>query len=153
MADIGFGEQPKTAVFTLFGHPGIWSSPSRDEGETLQVKGLEYTTYTFERNVEELLDYNPEYHLLLDAQAQQITWSDGSRAEFREREGTSADFPRDLKGISGGPVWRTGDLNVPIDDWHRLPPRVVGVQTGAVRRLLHSPTGDAITPPAFWPSR
>jgi hypothetical protein len=130
MGDIGFGEQPKTTVFTLFGHPGIWSSPSQDEDETLQLKGLEYSAYTYQGNVDRLLDYNPEYHLLLDAQAQQITWSDGSKAEFRYRDGTSAVFPRDLKGISGCPVWRTVDLNVPIDDWHRLPPRVVGVQTG-----------------------
>jgi hypothetical protein len=134
MADVGFGEQPTTAVFTLFGHPGIWSSSSRGEEETLQFKGLEYTTYTYERNVEELLDCNPEYHLLLDAQAQQLTWGDGSRAEFTDREGTSADFPRDLKGISGCPVWRTVDLNVPIDDWHRLTPRVVGVQTGVYQQ-------------------
>jgi hypothetical protein len=73
-------------------------------------------------------------HLLLDAQAQQLTWGDGSRAEFTDREGTSADFPRDLKGISGCPVWRTVDLNVPIDDWHRLTPRVVGVQTGVYQQ-------------------
>ena len=130
MTDASFGEQPKTAVFTLFGHPGIWASPSRDDGEKVQLKGLEYTAYAYERSVDNLLGYNPKYHLLLDAEAEQVTWTDGSRAEFTHRNGTVVIFPRDLKGISGGPVWRTADLNLPIERWHPLSPSLAGVQTG-----------------------
>jgi len=130
MTDASFGEQPKTAVFTLFGHPGIWASPSRDDGEKVQLKGLEYTAYAYERSVDNLLGYNPKYHLLLDAEAEQVTWTDGSRAEFTHRNGTVVIFPRDLKGISGGPVRRTADLNLPIERWHPLSPSLAGVQTG-----------------------
>jgi len=130
MTDASFGEQPKTAVFTLFGHPGIWASPSRDDGEKVQLKGLEYTAYAYERSVDNLLGYNPKYHLLLDAEAEHVTWTDGSRAEFTHRNGKVVIFPRDLKGISGGPVWRAADLNLPIERWHSLSPSLVGVQTG-----------------------
>ncbi len=130
MGDVSFGEQPRTAVFTLFGHPAIWALPSRDESEQVQLKGLEYTAYTYERSVDTLQGYNPKYHLLLDAEAEQITWIDGSRAEFTRRNGTAAAFPRDLKGVSGGPVWRTADLNLPIEEWHLLSPSLAGVQTG-----------------------
>jgi len=130
MTDASFGEQPKTAVFTLFGHPGIWASPSRDDGEKVQLKGLEYTAYAYERSVDNLLGYNPKYHLLLDAEAEQVMWTDGSRAEFTHRNGTVVIFPRDLKGISGGPVWRTADLNLPIERWHPLSPSLAGMQTG-----------------------
>lgn len=130
MSDVSFGEQPRTAVFTVFGHPAIWASPSRAESEQVQLKGLEYTAYTYERSVDSLLGYNPKYHLLLDAEAEQITWIDGSRAEFTRRNGMAAVFPRELEGVSGGPVWRIVDLNLPIKEWHRLSPRLAGVQTG-----------------------
>jgi hypothetical protein len=130
MSQVSFGEQSKTAVFTVFGHPGIWASPSRDDAELVQLKGLEYTAYSYDRSVDDLLGYNAKYHLLLDADADQVTWTDGSRVEFKHRNGMVAVFPRDLKGISGGPVWRTGDLNVPIESWHRLSPRLTGIQTG-----------------------
>lgn len=48
---------------------------------------------------------------------------------FQDRDGQPATFPRDLRGISGCPVWAIGDLVRPVAEWR--PPRVAGVQTGA----------------------
>jgi len=39
-------------------------------------------------------------------------------------------MPRDLKGISGCAVWTIGDLEVPLDEWHKRRPKVAGVETG-----------------------
>jgi len=128
--DVSFDEQSEAGVFTLFGHPGIWSSPSKEDGETLQLKSLEYTAIAYQGSVNTLIGYDPRYHLLLDAKAQEVTWDNGTRAEFIDRGGRNATFPRDLKGISGCPVWRTVDLNVPPENWQKLPPKLVGVQTG-----------------------
>jgi hypothetical protein len=153
IADADFGEQPKSAVYTVFGHPGIWASPSRRDEEALQLKGLEYSAYTYERSIETLEGYEPKYHLLLDAEAERVSWSDGSKATFRKLDGSDAIFPRALKGISGGPVWRIGDLSVPIDDWPQktilVPPsfRIFGELyclpcRGDLRALLIKPPGE-----------
>jgi hypothetical protein len=130
IVDADFDGEPRSAVYTVFGHPGIWATPSRNDMEEVQVKGLEYTAYTYERSVENLLGYEPKFHLLLDAEAEQISWRDGSKAILQKRDGSDALFPRDLKGISGGPVWRISDLSIPLKDWHRVQPRLAGVQTG-----------------------
>lgn len=128
--DVSFDEQSKAGVFTLFGHPAIWSSPSQEEGEALRLRGLEYTAIAYQGSVKTLIGYDPRYHLLLDAQAQEVTWDNGTRAAFIDQGGKTATFPRDLKGISGCPVWRIVDLNVPPENWQKLAPKVVGVQTG-----------------------
>ena len=93
-------------------------------------KGLEYTTYAYEGDVELLIGYLPIYHLLLDAQAREVTKDDGSPMVFTNLEGKAAEIPRDLKGISGCAVWRIGDFTVPTGNQTKLPARVVGVQTG-----------------------
>jgi hypothetical protein len=50
--------------------------------------------------------------------------------KFRRKDGTAAAFPRDLRGVSGGPVWTIGDLDIPMQNWPRIAPSLVGVQTG-----------------------
>ncbi|HWF91410.1 MAG TPA: hypothetical protein VN684_03945 [Terriglobales bacterium] len=152
LSDVNFGEQSKTTIFTVFGHPEIWSMPSHDEKEKVQIKGLEYTACTYVKSTEALIGYDRKYHLLLDADAKQVTWTDGSVAEFRRQNGTNATFPHDLKGMSGGPVWTIGDLDIETRNWPRIAPNWVGVQTGvyqpsqvirvtrwvAVSTLIHS---------------
>jgi hypothetical protein len=130
IADADFGREPKSAAYTVFGHPAIWARPSGADDEKVQLKGLEYTSYTYERSARDLSGYDPKYHLLLDAESEEITWTDGTRAEFKRADGTGAVFPRELKGISGAPVCRIGDLGVPINGWHSSCPKLVGVQTG-----------------------
>ena len=128
--DVGFDEESKSGVFTLFAYPGKWSLPSLGEADVVQLKGLEYTAIAYQGSAEKLNDYNARYHILLDAQAQQITWNDGTGAAFVDRKGENMFFPRDLKGISGCSVWKTVDTSVPVEKWQTLSAKVVGVETG-----------------------
>lgn len=128
--DIDFRKQSHTAVFCLFGFPGIWAEPSRSDEEKVSLKALEYTTYAYEGSKESLLGYDPKHHLLLDSTVKDITQSDGSQATLITRDGRPATMPRDLKGISGCAVWAIGDLNTPLDGWRNAHPMVVAVQTG-----------------------
>ncbi len=119
-----------SGVFVLFGYPGIWSVPSRSDDENLKIKPLEYMAVGYGGNLSSIKGYQPKLHFLLDADPKGISLSDGSRAEFRKSDGSRATFPRDLKGISGGPVWLAGDQRLPVGDWQSLPIGLAGVQTG-----------------------
>ncbi|HEV2969251.1 MAG TPA: hypothetical protein VGY55_04615 [Pirellulales bacterium] len=127
--DIDFEPQSPLAVFTIFGFPEVWSSPSTNESEKLTLKPFEFTTYRYDRDTAALSGYEERYHLLLDAQPRDISLDDGSAAEFRTLQGLPASFPKDVVGISGCSVWRIGDLRVPIEEWGRDRARIVAVQT------------------------
>lgn len=126
-ADVNVRELPPRAVFTLCGFPGALSEPSRQAGEPLHLRPFEYTTYASGSKGNPLLGFDPRYHLLLDATANQATLSDGSGAVFRNTTGASVPFPRGLGGISGCAVWVIGDLALAVEAWE--PAQVVGVQT------------------------
>ena len=125
--DVEVGELPPRAVFTLCGFPGALAGPSRQPGEPLHLRPFEYTTYASDSKGKSLLGFDPRYHLLLDATANQATLSDGSEAVFRSRAGASVAFPRGLKGISGCAVWVIGDLALAVETWG--PAQLNGVQT------------------------
>jgi hypothetical protein len=127
--DVEFDDQSPTTVFSMFGYPGIWTTPSCADDEKLTVRPLEYTTYAYDGSVETLNGYQTRYHLLLGASADENTTEDGSMAEFKNQRGESATFPRDLGGISGCSVWAIGDLTVPVDRWCNRRPRVVAFAT------------------------
>jgi hypothetical protein len=118
-----------SGVFVLFGYPGIWAVPSRSDDEKLIIKPLEYTAIGY-AGLASIEGYQPKLHFLLDANSEGISLSDGSRAELLKGDGSPAAFPRDLKGISGCPVWLVGDQRVPAGDWQSLPAGLAGVQTG-----------------------
>ncbi len=128
--DIEFDSQSPTAVYTLFGFPGIWSEPSASPSANLVLKPFQYTTYAYDRDTDAFPEYQDRFHLLLDAQLRYTSISTGSPAQFRDVGGNDAPFPGGLGGISGCSVWRIGDLNVPVDDWSRERSRIVAVQTG-----------------------
>ncbi len=128
--DIDTDPQPERAVFTLFGYPAVWSAPSGNDSQPFTIKPLEFTTYAYDRETSALTRYEPKYHLLLEAQPGEITTEDGGAATFKTNAGIPASFPGEVGGISGCSVWRIGNLDVPINEWGRERPRVVGVQTG-----------------------
>jgi hypothetical protein len=119
-----------SGVFVLFGYPGIWSVPSRSDDEKLKIKPFEYMAIGYGGDLASIKGYQPKLHFLLDADSKGISLTDGSRAELRKGDGSRAAFPRDLKGISGCPVWLAGDQRMPVGDWQRLPVGLAGVQTG-----------------------
>jgi hypothetical protein len=128
--DIEFQAQSATAVYTLFGFPGIWSDSTKTDTDRLQVKPLQFTTYAYDRDTGVFKDYQERFHILLDAQLAQSIADDGSPAKFTDLEGSDAPFPDALGGISGCSVWRIGDLHVPIDKWSQDASRLVAVLTG-----------------------
>ena len=128
--DIEFDSQSPTAVYTLFGFPGVWSSASSSPDEKVQYKALQYTTYRYDGDTSTLQEFQDRFHLLLDGQFHQVTNEDASPAQFRDSDGELVPFPRGLPGISGCSVWRIGDLNTPLDDWQVDKSRIVAVQTG-----------------------
>jgi hypothetical protein len=128
--DIDFDSQSPTAVYTLFGFPGIWSRRSSSESDNLQLKPFQFTTFAYDRKTETLPEYQERFHLLLDAQLRYSSILDGSPAQFQDLTGKDVTFPRGLRGISGCSVWRIGDLNVAIENWGQERSRIVAVQTG-----------------------
>jgi hypothetical protein len=131
--DIEFDNQSPAAVYTIFGYPAVWSSPSTSPEETVNYRAFQYTTYRYDRDTSTLEEYQERLHLLLDAQLQQATDQDANPVEFNDRSGEPVPFPHGLGGISGCSVWRIGDLNVPLEHWDFERSRLVAVQTGVYR--------------------
>jgi hypothetical protein len=66
-------------------------------------------------------DYDERFHFLLDAQRDQLRWPDG----------TAAEMPLALHGISGCPVWQ---VLWPDGRWQPEHARIIGVQIGYFRK-------------------
>lgn len=129
--DIEFDPQPQTAVYTLFGFPGVWSSPSASQDENVMYKALQYTTYRYDRITSPLSDYQERLHLLLDGQLDQAFNDDASPVQSYDIDGGSGSVTLNLGGISGCSVWRIGDFSKPLDKWDVEESKLVAVQTGA----------------------
>lgn len=119
-----------SGIFAMFGYPGIWTVPSKNEDEKLKLTPFEYTAIGYSDDVSSIQGYQPKLHFLLDANSNGISLSNGSPAELRKGDGSPVVFPRDLKGISGCPVWVFGDQHTPTEVWPSLPSGLAGVQTG-----------------------
>jgi hypothetical protein len=126
--DVDFREQSATAVFALFGFPGLWSAASEADDTPLRLKALEYVAHAVSSEGKDLIGFNPRYHLLLDVNPEESTTPDGAKVTVHDRSGRPATLLRRFVGISGCAVWAIGDLTIPIEDWG--PPRVVGIETG-----------------------
>lgn len=129
LSQVNFDVLP-SGIYTLFGYPGIWAVPSKSADEKLRITPFEYTAIGYGGDVSSIQGYQPKLHFLLDANSKEISLSDGSVAELRKGDGSPAVFPRDLKGISGCPVWLVGDQHTPTIVWPSLPIGLAGVQTG-----------------------
>jgi hypothetical protein len=129
--DIDVGKQSPTAVYTLFGFPGVWSSLSTSDKEKVKYKALQYTTYQYNRSTSLLSEYQERLHLLLDGQLDQSFDIDASPIQRANLVGNPTPITKDLGGISGCSVWRIGDFNIPADRWDLEKSKLVAVQTGA----------------------
>lgn len=163
-SDIDFSEQQsKSAVFAVFGFPGLWSLPIRGPEEDLELKGLEYIACASNRPPD-LNGYDPRYHFLIDAQSSSLTDQNGYETAFTDRAGDEVSITKSLGGISGSSVWLVGDLGIPENHWDRIVPKVVAVETGvykeagviratrwaAVTTLIHDAFPDLRSSIAVW---
>jgi hypothetical protein len=69
-------------------------------------------------------------HFLVSADLSQTRTIDGKPMEFRSRNGSEAEFPGQLGGISGGSVWKLADDPKDISKRAPASARIVGVVTG-----------------------
>lgn len=133
--DIDFGVQSPTAVYTLFGFPGVWSTPSTSDKETVKYKALQYTTYQYDRNTSIISEYQARFHLLLDGQLDQAFDFNALPIQSADLDGVPSPVTEDLGGISGCSVWKIGDFNIPTNKWKIEKSKLVAVQTGAYYKV------------------
>jgi len=89
---------------------------------------FQYMTYLYDKDTKGLENYKEKYHLLFDADS--IGFNEkGKSGSFRNRDGTILQFPKELGGISGGSVWKIGNMDNPISEWKTSQVKLVAVQT------------------------
>lgn len=115
---------PEKAVFTFIGYPSIWA-----DQDNAVLKPFQYTSYRYNDKV---AGYKDELHLFMSAIPNELSDDGGNRAIFRSIDGMVLNFPSDLRGVSGSGVWIVGDLDIPIDLWSTIPPKLVGIESGAI---------------------
>lgn len=107
--------------YTIMGCPQVWS-----KGATAPALGqmgeITLVTPAYTGETSGVDDYDPKIHLLLEADPAGLTIN-AEPWTFTTESGHPLEFPRDLRGISGAPVWT-------FDDPSGGSPRVVGIQTG-----------------------
>ncbi len=128
--DIEFEPQSPSAVYTLFGFPEAWSSPSTSEEEKVKYKTLQYTTYRYDRSTSSFSEYQERFHLLLDGQLCQAFDNNVSAIQPSDLDGNPTSINNNLSGISGCSIWRIGDFKKPTSKWDIERSKLVAVQTG-----------------------
>jgi hypothetical protein len=95
-----------TAVYAMFGYPGIWTVPSSTDLAPLKLKKFEFITSAYYGHTDGLKGYQPALHLLFTAEMKEIFSNDGFQAKFQDMNGNERQFPEKLGGVSGCSVWR-----------------------------------------------
>lgn len=127
MNDVSLTTDLSQGIFTLFGYPAIWV---KDDGEIMDLKRFQFTSYAFEGDPSVLDGFDGRFHFLVNGQLIELTEDDGTQVQFKKQDGSPARFPKDLGGISGCPVWKIADLPAIRCGEPGEGPRLVGVQTG-----------------------
>jgi hypothetical protein len=104
-------------IFWVYGFPVETSIPDPSNA-TLGLREMTLIAPPVQ-GVPPLAGFNPAFHFLVDANREGLCWADG----------TPADIPKRLNGISGSSIWQTAfNPSLPMDGDN---PRIysVGVQT------------------------
>jgi hypothetical protein len=133
LSDVTLDEPDPRGVYSLFGYPGVWASPSAADDVPLTVKPLEVTTYAYDGERRTVPAYDPRLHILLSLGQEDLTSPDGTALIFADRMNQPVNLPLGIKGVSGCSVWHIGNLDTPIETWTTRPARLAGVQTTAYR--------------------
>ncbi len=133
LSDVTLEEPDPRGVYSLFGYPGVWASPSVADGVPLTVKPLEVTTYAYVGERGTMPGYDSRLHILLSLGQEDLTSPDGTPLLFVDRVNQPVNLPLGIKGVSGCSVWYIGNLDTPIETWTTRPARLAGVQTSAYR--------------------
>lgn len=125
IGDVTFDRPKPGDLFTLFGFPTVLSVARESR---LGLSAFQMTSQLYDGDTSALGEFHPECHFCLMASLDQTKDVHGNAAEFVTPGGASAQFPRDLGGISGCSVWKIGNLNT--IDRETKEAKLVGVQTG-----------------------
>jgi hypothetical protein len=146
LQDIDFTEDLSKGVFCILGYPGRLSSPSTRYQPIMNIKPFQYATTIYDGETRLLERYEEKYHLLLMAE-EGGTDSDGNIVSFSDRDGNHLEFPKELGGISGCSVWKLGNHDKPVTDWHQNRVKIVAVQTGvySAAKLIKATRWSAVS--------
>lgn len=118
LSDVEFRRDLGNGWYFLHGYPFCDSHPSKDLLTTLQGE-FTYGAGLYAGKTTGFGSYRPEFHILLAYDGESRHADDGSPAEL----------PRSLGGISGSSVWLGFSERHVMDDWTPMLAKVVGVQT------------------------
>jgi hypothetical protein len=147
IGDVSFISDLSHGFFVVSGFPSIWSTESSGAHEKMNLRLLQYSTYSYNRSTAALSGYDSRYHLLLEAKAERAVDTTGVAINFTTLSGHAAQMPQDLQGISGCSVWMIGDLTVPCSHWRADQARLVAVETGVFpgRAAIKATRWNAVT--------
>lgn len=128
LQDVEFNTDLSKGVFCLLGYPArLSNSSSTASNPIMNIKPFQYITTAYEGETRLLDEYDEKYHFLLMAE-DGGTDSSGKVAKFSDPNGILLQFPKQIGGISGCSVWKLGNHDKPVSDWHSRP-KIVAVQT------------------------
>lgn len=130
MDDICLRHQLSQGMFAIFGFPEMMSF---DEGGKFLLTRFHLMTYAFDGDTTPI-KFDPNHHLLLKADQSEVRGLDGKPMPFCYRGGVPAPFPDELKGISGGSVWKISDTSDGVRSQGSGSARIVAVETGVFPR-------------------
>ncbi|MCX7157360.1 MAG: hypothetical protein NTW45_13070 [Rhodocyclales bacterium] len=147
IGDVAFNTDLSRGFFVVSGFPSIWSTETLHARETMKLRLLLYSTYSYRGDSAALQGYDDRYHLLLEAKPEQLVDLTGAAMQFRTRSGHVAQMPQDLRGISGCSVWMIGDLTTSCQSWRADQARLVAVETGVFsgRAVIKATRWSAVT--------
>jgi hypothetical protein len=103
LGNVSFVEDFTDGLFIVFGYPEMMFS---HEKGNLKIVLFHHGGPVYCGDTSGLENYDPHVNLLVDADINETRGVDGKPIEFRYSQGLSAQFPTELKGISGGSVWQ-----------------------------------------------
>ncbi|MBK5275740.1 MAG: hypothetical protein JJE30_11890 [Desulfuromonadales bacterium] len=147
LSDISFSDDLSQGYFLISGFPQIWSTACDQQVDTMKLRLLHFSTFSYQGDTAGLDGYDARYHLLLDAKHDDLLDKSGDKIQFRMRSGASARMPNDLQGVSGCSVWQIGDLRTPPHQWRSDQARLVAVQTSVYskRSLIKATRWNALS--------
>jgi hypothetical protein len=130
MDDVSLDEIGSDGLFAVFGFPEMMAS---DENGIFTMTRFFLMTHPLQENASGI-DHDRRYHVLLQAQISDVKDYEGKPISFCYRGGVSAPFPDELKGVSGGSVWKIASTPADVRNPRRKRPQMVAVETGVYRK-------------------
>jgi hypothetical protein len=124
------GNPRSNGIYTVVGFPGVLAGVVDGAPDTLLNRALALTIPAHDGPLPALHNFNPKYSIVLDANSAFSTSKEGDQALMSNLSANAQDTLKDLKGMSGGPVWIIATSGTNPASWKRDFPKLIGVQIG-----------------------